>query len=148
MLTSQSGNTELKLLKLRSITSSEVRFTLLLKYEIEPDNPHDERCSSFKRGSLFNISNQFELTKERSTPFMPRCSKEARLAIHRRSPTSKPRNPELETSRNCRLDKFPRVGGMLPLNPALDRLIEILQILEKTEEFRNRDPFKRVGTQV
>jgi hypothetical protein len=57
---------------------------------------------------------------ERSTPFMARCFSETRPLTHSRLLTARPENGE-ETSRNSKLERFPKFKGTAPLNPASDR---------------------------
>uniref|UniRef100_A0A2N9HRJ7 Leucine-rich repeat-containing N-terminal plant-type domain-containing protein n=1 Tax=Fagus sylvatica TaxID=28930 RepID=A0A2N9HRJ7_FAGSY len=81
--------------------------------------PQKDRCNSVKTGSLFNVSIQSDPSIERSTPLILRCFRETRPAIHSRLSTTK---FEWLTSRYSKLERFPKFGGIVPLNPACDRL--------------------------
>lgn len=77
MLASQTGNLELKGLKLRSMTASEVKLTEIGD-EMVPDKRQAYKCNPVKWGSLFNCPTQFDPILDKLTPLIAKYFRETR----------------------------------------------------------------------
>lgn len=116
IITSQSGNFYLMQFLIGSRTASELKLTKGREW-FGQDNWQEDKWISVKKGSLYNVSTHPTPIFERSTPSIANYFNEKIPLTHSILSTF-----ELEeTSRDFKLEMFPRFGGNAPLNPACDR---------------------------